>query len=124
MDTQGHLLHIKVHAANVHDTIAGGEIFAEALRKFPTLQGLCADAGYRKTTRQFVTQVLKKQIDIHQRRIKGWSVITQCWVVERTFAWFNGFRRLSKDYEKTVQSATNTIIIAHYMMILNRIYDL
>ena len=26
-DTQGHLLHVKVHAANIHDTKMGGSVF-------------------------------------------------------------------------------------------------
>lgn len=34
-DTQGHLLHIKVHAANTHDTVAGGPVLEEALKKYP-----------------------------------------------------------------------------------------
>ena len=48
-DTQGHLLHVKVHAANIHDTVMGCKVFQEALIKYPRLQGVCADAGYRKT---------------------------------------------------------------------------
>ena len=30
---------------------------------------------------------------------KGFVVVKQRWVVERTFAWLGGYRRLSKDYE-------------------------
>lgn len=44
-DTQGHLLHVKVHAANTHDTVTGCGVFEEALGKYPTLQGVCADAS-------------------------------------------------------------------------------
>jgi hypothetical protein len=46
-DTQGHLLYVKVHAANIHDTMVGGQIFEQALAKYPTLKGACFDAGYR-----------------------------------------------------------------------------
>ena len=31
-DTEGHLLHVKVHAANTHDTVAGCSVFKEALK--------------------------------------------------------------------------------------------
>ena len=44
-DTQGHLLHVQVHAANTHDTVAGCHVFEEAIKQYPTLQGVCADAG-------------------------------------------------------------------------------
>ncbi len=56
-DTQGHLLHVKVHAANTYDGVAGCSVFEEALNKYPTLQGVCADAGYRKTFELFVQNV-------------------------------------------------------------------
>jgi hypothetical protein len=43
-DTQDHLLHVKFHAANIHDTVSGCEVFEKALRKYPILKGACADA--------------------------------------------------------------------------------
>ncbi len=64
MDTQGHILHVKVHAANTHDTVAGCEVFHEAVEKYLSLQGLCADAGYGKTLEEFVQKVLKKTVEI------------------------------------------------------------
>jgi transposase len=112
-DTQGHLLHIKVHAANTHDTKAGCAVFEEALKKYPSLQGVCADAGYRKTMEECVTKVLQKTIAISARISPGWAVLAKRWVVERTFAWLNHYRRLSKDYEIAVASAENIVIIAH-----------
>jgi len=120
-DTQGHLLHVKVHAANTHDTVAGCGVFEEALQKYPTLKGVCADAGYRKTMEEFVEKVLKKTIQISERITPGWAVLAKRWIVERTFAWLNHFRRLSKDYEIAVKSAENIIMIAHSMILLKRV---
>src|SRR5215204_3606451 len=88
-DTQGHILHIKVHAANIHDTVMGCKVFEEALIKYPSLQGVCADAGYRKTMVEFVQKILKKTIEISERIVPGWTLIPKRWVVERTFAWLN-----------------------------------
>jgi putative transposase len=120
-DTQGHLLHVAVHAANVHDTVAGCSVIEEAFRKYPTLQGVCADAGYRKTFEQYVQQVLQKTVKISARITQGWEILPKRWVVERTLAWLNHFRRLSKDYEITIKSAENNVIIAHIMILLNRV---
>jgi putative transposase len=119
-DTEGHLLHVEVHAANTHDTIAGGRVFRSALEKYPTLQGVCADAGYRGTTVDFVCSVLNKTIEISKRVTSEWAVLAKRWVVERTFAWLNGFRRLAKDFEITLSSAENYVIIAHSMTLLKR----
>ena len=76
-DTQGHILHVKVHAANIHDTVAGCDVFKVALEKYPTLLGVCADAGYRKTMENFVKNVCKKTIEISTRITQGWAIIAK-----------------------------------------------
>ena len=43
----------------------------------------------------------------------GFAVLPKRWVVERTFAWLNGNRRLSKDYEKTTSSSESQVLIAN-----------
>jgi putative transposase len=120
-DTQGHILHIKVHAANIHDTVGGCAVFQEALWKYPSLDGVCADAGYRKTMEEFVRDILKKTIEISARITPGWAILAKRWIVERTFAWLNHFRRLSKDYEVCVVAAENTVMIAHSILLLKRL---
>lgn len=47
--TMGNLLFLKVHTGNIHDTVSGSDVFAGALAKYPSIEGVCADAGYRKT---------------------------------------------------------------------------
>ncbi|WKN42738.1 transposase [Tunicatimonas pelagia] len=41
--------------------------------------------------------------------------------VERSFSWLNAYRRLAKDYEKTVASAINFIQLAFINIILAKI---
>jgi transposase len=121
VDTQGHLLHVKVHEANIHDTVAGCNVFEEAANKYPSLKGVCADAGYRKTMEAFVTTLLNKTIEISERISEKWTILPKRWIVERTFSWLNHYRRLSKDYEIAVQSAEATVIIAHSMLLIRRL---
>ena len=121
-DTQGHLLYVQVHAAHTHDTVSGCPVFKATLEKYPSLKGVCADAGYRKTMVDFVEKVLKKTIVISERIAPGWAVLAKRWVVERTFAWLNHYRRLSKDYEISTKSAENIIMIAHSMILLKRLF--
>ena len=120
-DTEGHILHASVHEANIHDTVAGCDVFAKAVEKYPSLQGVCADAGYRKTMENFVRDTLKRTIEISTRISNEWAVVAKRWIVERTFAWLNHFRRLSKDYEISVAAAENIIMIAHSMLLLRRL---
>ena len=120
-DTQGHLLHVKVHAANIHDTVSGQVVFYEACEKYPTIKGVCADAGYRKTTEGFVKKVMKKSIEISARIKNEWSILPKRWVVERTFSWLNHYRRLAKDFEVSVSSAEHHVMIAHSMLLFRRL---
>lgn len=45
------------------------------------------------------------------------------WVVERTFAWFGKYRRLSKDYEEQVETSQTWIWLAMAHILLRRIAD-
>ena len=120
-DTLGHMLHVKVHAANTHDTVGGCPVFQETVEKHPTLEGVCADAGYRKTMEEFVKNVCKKTIEISERISEKWAILLQRWVVERTFSGLDGYRRLAKDFEIATSSAENYVMIAHSMLLLNRL---
>lgn len=119
-DTLGHILHVQVHAANIHDTVGGCFVFEKALKKYPSLKGVCADAGYRKTMEKFVKNVCQKTIEISQRISEKWVILPKRWVVERTFSWLNGYRRLAKDFEISTSSAENYVMIAHSMVLLKR----
>jgi len=63
-DTLGNLLAVKVHRANLHDTKAGIFPAIKAFRLYPTIQAICADAGYRKTFVANVETVLALRVDI------------------------------------------------------------
>jgi len=123
-DTQGHLLHVKVHAANEHDTLAGCLVFEEALDKYPGLLGVCADAGYRGTFVDYVQLYLTSIVEIVERLPAGWTLLPKRWVVERTLAWLNPFRRLSKDYEITTTSEEAFVTLAHSRLLLKRLSKL
>jgi putative transposase len=123
-DTQGHLLYVKVHAANIHDTIGGCEVFEEAQNRYPSLQGVCADAGYRGTFVDYVSLVLETPVSVVERLGEGWKVLPKRWVVERTFSWFNNYRRLAKDYEISTLSAESYVTLAHCRLLLRQLTNL
>jgi len=53
--------------------------------------------------------------------VTGFIVLPRRWVVERTFAWLGRCRRLSKDFEATVASATAWILVAHIRLLTRRL---
>ena len=118
-DMMGNLLAVRVHAANIHDAVGGVDVMKDALEKYPSLQGVCADDAYRKSFKEIIEK-LGIKVNISERINPGWEVLPKRWLVERTFAWMNGSRRLSKDYEINTISAENMSLISHIATLLKR----
>lgn len=95
-DTMGNILAVHVHAANIHDTKGGVYTFEEFYN-------------------------IRIDISMQIKEQKGFQVIPRRWVVERTFAWLNFSRRLSKDYEVSSRSAECMIVISHAFSLLKRL---
>ena len=112
VDSAGNLLHVSVHAANVHDTKAAPRVLERAAEKYPSLKAFSADAGYRGTTYQYVTEVLNLECHISTKIKDVFTVLPKRWIVERTFAWLGNFRRLAKDVEILSCTAENIVRIA------------
>ena len=55
------------------------------------------------------------------RKARGFEVLSKRWVVERTFSWLIRNRRLSKDYERMVQSSETFIKVAMIRLMLRRL---
>lgn len=112
VDTQGNIWSVYVHAANAADTVQGCKLADKAFKRIPCIQAVCADAGYRGTFVDYVNETWGKAVHISEKIKDGFAVLPKRWVVERTFAWLNGNRRLSKDYEKTTSSSESQVLIA------------
>ena len=52
---------------------------------------------------------------------KGFVVLPKRWVVERTFGWLNWCRRLSKNYERLLETSETFIYIAMIRIIVRRL---
>ena len=120
MDTMGNLLAVVVHAANIHDTKAEIMAAKKAFETYPSIQRFCADAGYRKTFEQDVSSKLRLGVDISARIKPEWEVLPKRWIIERSLAWINNSRRLSKDHEISVCSAQAVCTIAAFRTLLKR----
>ena len=114
------MLAIVVHAANIHDTKSGINPAKKAFEKYPTIKKFCGDEGYRKSFEEAVLEQLGLFVDISERIAPVFLIIPKRWVVERTFAWLNSSRRLSKDYEITTKSEETWVIISHLHTLLRR----
>jgi len=91
--------------------------------KFPRLKKLWADGGYTGTWLDKLPIDYPIQIEIVQNEPgqRGFKVIPWRWVVERTFAWLNQYRRLSKDYEYLMTTSDAMIYAASVRLMLRRL---
>jgi transposase len=122
VDCLGLPLAIFISAANMHDGEAGVELLWQldlASKRLELIRGDQHYGGYFKEC----AAIYKWEVETIQRpeSRKGFIPQKGRWQVERSFAWFNFFRRLSRDYEKTADSSAAFIQISFIDIILARI---
>jgi putative transposase len=123
-DTQGLLLALLVHAANIQDNHGAVPLLARLRAKFPKLQHIFADRVYRgDRLRNAIAEFGRWTIEIVTRseRIGKFKPEPKRWVIERTFAWFGRNRRLAKDFEETIASAEAWLFIASVRLLSRRL---
>lgn len=52
--------------------------------------------------------------------VRGFAVLPKRWIVERTFGWISRNRRMSKDYERKVQTSETFIEVAMIRLLIAR----
>ena len=112
-----------VHAADVQDR-DGAKLVLEKLRgRFKRLVLIWADGGYAGQLVEWVKRVLGVTLENVKRSddVKGFAVLPKRWIVERTFGWFNRYRRLSKDYEFCTESSEAMIHLAMIHLMVRRL---
>lgn len=103
MDTLGHLLALKVTAANEQDRDQVGAL-AQAVQQVTGQQVELAyvDAGYTGERAAEATKEhgIRLEVVKLQQAKNGFVLLPKRWVVERSFGWAARFRRLARDYER------------------------
>lgn len=123
-DTQGNLVHAVIHGADIQDRDGAPLVLAAIVARFPWLRHIFADGGYAgDKLKDALRSISKWTIEIIKRSdaANGFEVIPRRWVVERTLAWLNRNRRLAKDFERTIASATAWLFIASIQLLARRI---
>lgn len=123
VDTLGHLVEVVVHVASIQDR-DGAKLVLDKLSQATkdSLRKLWADGGYAGALIEWVREHLDAVLEIVAREPGqiGFQVLPKRWIVERTFAWFGRYRRLSKDYEQLPKSSEAMIYLASIHILLKR----
>ena len=103
MDTLGHLLALKVTAANEQDREQVGEL-AQAVQQVTDqhVELAYVDAGYtvERAAAAAHEHGIKLEVGKLREAKKGFVLPPKRWVVERSFDWAARFRRLARNYER------------------------
>jgi putative transposase len=151
VDTEGLVLKARVHSAKVPDEDGIKLLLESACDRFPRLSHLWVDAGYRGRGRRWAEEDMGLSVDVVRRPPKpvpekvariwaeewskegrkvdwqrlmpprGFVVLPRRWVVERTFAWLDQYRRMSKDYERLCASGEAFIYAAMTRLMVKRL---
>jgi transposase len=123
VDTLGHLLALRVTAANEQDR-EQVEALAEAIQEATGEKIELAYVDQGSTGEQPAEQAAEHGIHLevvkHQEARRGFVLLPRRWVVERDFAWASRFRRLVKDYERLPETAAGLHFVAFACLFLHR----
>ena len=117
VDTLGLLLAVVVTAAAADDGTTAPAVLGQLDRqRLPRLELLWADQKYHNHALNAWLERTKApdRIEIVARPAgsKGFVLLHRRWVVERTHAWLNRYRRNSKDYEWSPESSASMIRVS------------
>ena len=124
VDTLGLLLSTSVIPANTADPEGARRLLAGLKPLVPRLELIWADSASRGealATWCDTTGGWRLEIITRHPQVKGFVVRPWCWIVERTLAWIGRQRRLSKDYERKVQTSETFLTLAMIRLMVARV---
>ena len=123
VDTMGLVLGILVVAASVQEYDGGVATLSMFIHQLPRLIHMWADSGYTACVDE-VKRYFNITLEIVRREpgVKGFVVLLRRWVVERTIAWLNRCRILSKEYTYLPENSETDIYLASIHMMVRRLH--
>ena len=119
VDTLGHLLALKVTAANQQERAQVGDL-AEQIQEVThqRVEMAFVDQGYTGEQPAAEHSIRLEVVKLQEAK-RGFVLLPRRWVVERSFAWAARFRRLARDYERLPSTLAGIHWIAFACLMLN-----
>jgi transposase len=123
-DTNGFVLRVLVHAADISESEGGIWLLNEYRDVLTYLETIRVDQGYKAMFVEWVEQFLPCVVEVIEKPKGqvGFAVLPKRWVVERTFAWLGRYRQLSKEYDRRPESTEAWIYLASIDILLKRLH--
>lgn len=121
-DKDGNIPEATTTPANIHDSKSAYALVALLVTACPRIKRIYADRGYRGKFIENAKHDFSIDIEITHSNYSGQFVpAKKRWVVERTFAWLDNFRRLCRNYEETTESANEMLMVAAVVLSLRKL---
>jgi transposase len=121
VDTLGHLLALKVTAANEQERAQVADL-AQAVQAATgqNIQLAYVDQGYtgEQPALDAAQHGIRLEVVKHHQAKRGFVLLPRRWVVERSFAWAARFRRLARDYERLATTLAGYHWLAFALLML------
>ena len=124
VDTLGHLLALRVTAANEQERAQVAALAEEVqLATGQSVELAYVDQGYTGENPAEAAEAHGIQLEVvkHTEAKRGFVLLPRRWVVERSFAWMARFRRLARDYERLSDTLAGMHFIAFAYLMLRRL---
>ena len=124
VDTLGHLLALKVTAANEQDRAQVAELaLAVQGATGENVQLAYVDQGYtgEQPAADAAAAGVRLEVVKHHEAKRGFVLLPKRWVVERSFAWAARFRRLARDYERLAATLAGYHWLAFALLMLQAV---
>jgi putative transposase len=127
VDTLGLVLRVLVTAASVPEREGGKQVLTrvkEMGAAMARLNLIWADGGFDGPT--FMMWVMDTcrwivEVVLRPQQNRGFVLLKKRWVVERTFGWLMGCRRLVRDYERLPETSETLIYLAMIRIMVRRL---
>ena len=124
VDKNGFLVAVMVTVAHIHDSKAVMLLMRVLKDMLTGIKVIIADGGYRGEIAEQVKKKFGYMIQVVMRSDDtktGFKPVHKRWVVERTFSWFDNYRRLCRNYELLLETSENMTKLAAIKLLLNKI---
>ncbi len=125
VDTLGHLLALKVTAANEQDRAQVADL-AQAVQATTgqNVQVAFVDQGYtgEQPAADAQQHGIRLEVVKHHQAKRGFILLPRRWVVERSFAWAARFRRLARVYERLASTLAGYHWLAFALLMLQSLF--
>ena len=125
VDTLGHLLALKITAANEQERAQVADLAREVQAVTGDMVEVAyVDQGYTGAQPAAHAEAHGMRLEVIklQEAKRGFVLLPRRWVAERSFAWAARFRRLARDYERLASSLAGLHWLAFACLMLNSLF--